>query len=127
MTRWMPSSSGRTQPDRLTGNDRWPAPRNRGAGHQRHQGEAARAVSGGATDVKAKRAEAVQRVGVHGALSDEHYQVISTFIENRVGIRLPPNKRSMVEGRLRKRLKAQNIDSIEDYCNLLFEDGALGD
>jgi chemotaxis protein methyltransferase CheR/two-component system chemotaxis response regulator CheB len=77
--------------------------------------------------VKAKRVEAVERVSIHGALSDEHYKIISTFIESRVGIRLPPNKRSMVEGRLRKRLKAQNLTDIEEYCNLLFEDGALGD
>jgi chemotaxis methyl-accepting protein methylase len=70
---------------------------------------------------------AAARVGMHGALSDEHYQIISTFIETRVGIRLPPNKRSMVEGRLRKRLKAHNLHDIEEYCSLLFEDGALGD
>lgn len=77
--------------------------------------------------MKAKRVEAVERVSIHGALSDEHYKTISTFIETRIGIRLPPNKRSMVEGRLRKRLKAHNLVDIEEYCNLLFEDGALGD
>jgi chemotaxis protein methyltransferase CheR/two-component system chemotaxis response regulator CheB len=77
--------------------------------------------------MKAQRSEPVERVSMHGALSDEHYKIISTYIETRVGIRLPPNKRSMVEGRLRKRLKAQNLSSIEEYCNLLFEDGALGD
>lgn len=70
---------------------------------------------------------AAARVGMHGALSDEHYKIISSFIEKRVGIRLPPNKRSMVEGRLRKRLKAHAIDSIEEYCSLLFDEGALGD
>jgi chemotaxis protein methyltransferase CheR/two-component system chemotaxis response regulator CheB len=75
----------------------------------------------------ATKISAPARVGLHGALSDEYYQQISTFIEKRVGIRLPPNKRSMVEGRLRKRLKAHDLGSIEEYCSLLFEEGALGD
>jgi chemotaxis protein methyltransferase CheR len=75
--------------------------------------------------VSAKRAEAVENVSIHGALSDQHYQMISNFIETRVGIRLPPNKRSMVEGRLRKRLKALDLMDIEEYCDLLFKDGSL--
>jgi chemotaxis protein methyltransferase CheR len=62
---------------------------------------------------------------MQGALSDKHFQHLSALIETRTGIRLPPNKRSMVEGRLRKRLKALGIASIEDYGNMIFEEGAL--
>lgn len=67
------------------------------------------------------------RVGMPGALSDEHYRNISTLIEKQIGIRLPPNKRGMVEGRLRKRVKALNLATMEEYGNLLFEEGALGE
>ena len=66
-------------------------------------------------------------LGMTGALSDKHFQHLSSLIETRTGIRLPPNKRSMVEGRLRKRLKALGIASVEEYGNMLFEEGTLPD
>lgn len=64
-------------------------------------------------------------ISLTGALSDKHFQLLSSLIETRTGIRLPPNKRSMVEGRLRKRLKALGIARIEEYGNMLFDEGAL--
>lgn len=100
----------------------------RRAGHLlKKAGDWQRAISGDTVATATKRTSHSARLSMHGALSDEHYSLISTFIEGSVGIRLPPNKRSMVEGRLRKRLKAHGIDSIEEYCSLLFHEDALGD
>jgi chemotaxis protein methyltransferase CheR len=62
---------------------------------------------------------------VPGMLSDQHFAYLSNLIETKVGIRLPPNKRTMVEGRLRKRLKALGIANVEAYGDYIFENGAL--
>lgn len=64
-------------------------------------------------------------LGMTGSLSDKNFWHLSELIESSTGIRLPPNKRSMVEGRLRKRLKALCIPRIDEYCHLIFEQGAL--
>jgi chemotaxis protein methyltransferase CheR len=58
-------------------------------------------------------------------LSDDHFAHLSKLIEGKVGIRLPPNKRTMVEGRLRKRMKVLGLTSVESYGEMVFDDGAL--
>jgi chemotaxis protein methyltransferase CheR len=58
-------------------------------------------------------------------LSHHDYQRLSNLIGNSVGIKLPPAKRLMVEGRLRKRVRALNLPSFEVYCQRLFRDGGL--
>lgn len=70
---------------------------------------------------------AQQHAAISGALSDQHFSFLSKLIETKVGIRLPPNKRTMVEGRLRKRLKALGIPTIDLYGDYLFGDGVLED
>ncbi len=65
---------------------------------------------------------------MHGALSDEHHLIISSFIENRVGIRFRAEQ-AQHAGRPPAQAPGRRRTSpyIEDYCNLLSEDGALGD
>jgi chemotaxis protein methyltransferase CheR len=53
-------------------------------------------------------------------LSDSDFTRVSRFIHARFGIHLPPTKKSMLEGRLRKRMKAIRIDSFARYCDYLF-------
>jgi chemotaxis protein methyltransferase CheR len=60
-----------------------------------------------------------------GTLSDQHFTYLSRLIESKIGIRLPPNKRTMVEGRLRKRMKALGLANVETYGDYIFEEGAL--
>jgi chemotaxis protein methyltransferase CheR len=60
-----------------------------------------------------------------GTLSDQHFSYLSRLIETKIGIRLPPNKRTMVEGRLRKRMKALGLANVEAYGDYIFEEGAL--
>lgn len=48
---------------------------------------------------------------------------LSEFIYKYSGIKMPPNKITMLEGRLRRRLRATGLSSFDDYCDFLFEDG----
>jgi chemotaxis protein methyltransferase CheR len=50
---------------------------------------------------------------------------LAEFIHSYSGIKLPESKKTMVEGRLRRRLRALGIPSFKDYCRYLFEEGGL--
>lgn len=58
-------------------------------------------------------------------LSEADFGKIAKLIGNQVGIKLPPVKRLMVEGRLRRRMRALNLPSISAYCRHVFEHGGL--
>lgn len=58
-------------------------------------------------------------------LADRHFNAIARDIEARVGIKLPQTKRTMVEGRLRKRVRALGLAGLHDYGAQLFERGGL--
>ncbi|MEH3148575.1 MAG: methyltransferase domain-containing protein [Methylobacterium frigidaeris] len=60
-------------------------------------------------------------------LSDRHFWNVADLIQTRVGIQIPEAKRTMLEGRLRKRMRALDLDSLDAYGRHLFEDGHLGD
>ncbi len=57
-------------------------------------------------------------------LSDADFDRLTTFIGREIGIRLSPAKKTMLEGRLHKRLRATGTASFGEYCALLF--GPLG-
>lgn len=59
------------------------------------------------------------------ALKRTDFQRISHLVETNCGIRLPDGKRTMVEGRLRKRVKALGLQHVNDYCRMLFDQGGL--
>lgn len=54
-------------------------------------------------------------------LSDRQFRSIAELIEGRVGIKLPPGKRLMLEGRLQKRVRALQFSSLNEYADNLFE------
>jgi chemotaxis protein methyltransferase CheR len=54
------------------------------------------------------------------ALSTRDFGRLSSFVYEEAGIRLGAEKKTMLEGRLRKRLRELNIDSFRDYCDYLF-------
>ena len=58
-------------------------------------------------------------------LADRHFRSIADLIQGRVGIQLPAAKRTMVEGRLRRRVRALELDGLEAYGRLLFDEGHL--
>ncbi|UFZ07165.1 methyltransferase domain-containing protein [Bradyrhizobium ontarionense] len=58
-------------------------------------------------------------------LTDRHFKSVATLIESQIGIKLPPAKRVMIEGRLQKRVRALKQSSVNEYVERLFEDGQL--
>lgn len=53
------------------------------------------------------------------------FERIATLIGKEVGIKLPPAKRLMVEGRLRRRLRHLQMESFADYGDYLFRKDGL--
>ena len=53
-------------------------------------------------------------------LSDREFQKFSTFIYDHAGIKMPPAKKTMLEARLQKRLKANSIATFEEYGTYVF-------
>lgn len=50
---------------------------------------------------------------------------LATFIQGVSGIKMPPSKITMVEGRLRRRVRAKGMASIAEYCRHLFDEDGL--
>jgi chemotaxis protein methyltransferase CheR len=60
-------------------------------------------------------------------LQERHFAELTRLIENHTGIRLPPVKRTMVEGRLRKRVRALGLKDLSEYGEAIFNNGRLAD
>jgi chemotaxis protein methyltransferase CheR len=58
-------------------------------------------------------------------LSDRHFRTIAQLIEGQVGIKLPPGKRLMLEGRLQKRVRALNYSGVNEYVETILDEGQL--
>jgi chemotaxis protein methyltransferase CheR len=58
-------------------------------------------------------------------LSSRDFGRISQLIGDETGIKLPPAKRLMIEGRLRKRVRALGLRGLDDYSQFLFQRGGL--
>jgi chemotaxis protein methyltransferase CheR len=58
-------------------------------------------------------------------LSPRDFQRLSSFIESYSGIKMPASKTTMVEGRLRRRLRATGQPNLKQYCAYLFEQDGL--
>lgn len=58
-------------------------------------------------------------------LARRDYERLGRFIQEYSGIKMPPNKVTMLEGRLRRRLRATGHVSFADYCHYLFEQDGL--
>ncbi|HMB30908.1 MAG TPA: protein-glutamate O-methyltransferase, partial [Desulfohalobiaceae bacterium] len=50
----------------------------------------------------------------------KEFQRFSSFIQEEFGIKMPPGKKTMLESRLGKRLRALGMNSYKDYENYLF-------
>jgi chemotaxis protein methyltransferase CheR len=56
-------------------------------------------------------------------LTDKDFERFSRLVYDQCGIKLPPHKQSMLEARLRKRLRAHNLHTFEEYADLVFARG----
>ena len=52
-------------------------------------------------------------------LSPRDFNRLSSFIYDQCGIKLPPVKRTMIESRLRKRLRILGMASFSEYCDIV--------
>jgi chemotaxis protein methyltransferase CheR len=63
----------------------------------------------------------------HDSLSAANFQRLSAFIHEHIGIKMPPSKKTMLEGRLRRRVRHCGLSTLNDYCEFLFAGEAAGD
>jgi chemotaxis protein methyltransferase CheR len=64
--------------------------------------------------------------GAHGVgLSARNFSILSRYIYDYSGIKMPESKVTMLEGRLRRRLRATGIASLNSYCDYLFRNGGI--
>lgn len=50
---------------------------------------------------------------------------MAEFIRTRSGIRMPPSKKSFLEGRMRRHMRRVGFATMSDYCKWLLEEGGL--
>lgn len=58
-------------------------------------------------------------------LSSRDFARLSAFVYTEAGIRLGPEKKTMLEGRLKKRLRELDLASFRSYCDYLFGSDGL--
>lgn len=58
-------------------------------------------------------------------ISKRNFDKLAKFIYDYSGIKMPLTKLTMLEGRLRRRLRATGIGSFDDYCDYLFDHDGL--
>lgn len=63
--------------------------------------------------------------GTFDPLTDKDFLRLAELIEGHSGIRMPDIKRSMVEGRLRKRVRDLGLGGLAEYCRFIFDEGGL--
>lgn len=70
-------------------------------------------------------AAAIRDPSARDELSPANFRRLAELIQTYSGIRMPPGKRTMLEGRLRRRLRVVDCATLDDYCRHLFVDGGL--
>ncbi len=54
-------------------------------------------------------------------LSQRDHKRVAKFVEKTAGIQLPDSKRTLIEGRLRKRQRKTQFNSLRDYLDFVFD------
>ncbi len=62
---------------------------------------------------------------VSSKLGNSDFQKLSRFIYDRLGIKMPPEKKLLLESRLQKRLRVLQIPDFKTYCTFLFSKEGL--
>ena len=55
-------------------------------------------------------------------MDDESFNRLSTYVTREYGIKLPVNKRSMLESRLNKKVKSLGMDNYKQFLDFIFSD-----
>ncbi|MBT9371597.1 protein-glutamate O-methyltransferase CheR [Rhizobium sp. CSW-27] len=67
----------------------------------------------------------IQRQPIDDRLSPRNFDRLSKYIYDYSGIKMPITKITMLEGRLRRRLRVTGIASFDDYCDYLFKQDGM--
>ncbi|MCD2172406.1 CheR family methyltransferase [Rhizobium sp. C4] len=65
------------------------------------------------------------RLQYDAGISSKNFERLARYIYDYSGIKMPPSKKTMLEGRLRRRLRATDIETFDEYCEYLFKHGGL--
>jgi chemotaxis protein methyltransferase CheR len=68
---------------------------------------------------------AVETQMVGDRISKRNFEKLAQFIYDYSGIKMPSTKLTMLEGRLRRRLRATNHATFDGYCDFLFHEDGL--
>ncbi len=63
---------------------------------------------------------------MNSALCERDFLRLSSLIHDECGIKMPSQKKIMLEARLRKRLRKLGMQSFREYCEYLFSDEGMG-
>lgn len=58
-------------------------------------------------------------------ISARNFERLARYIYDYSGIKMPSSKRTMLEGRLRRRLRVTGHETFDGYCDYLFKDDGL--
>lgn len=61
----------------------------------------------------------------YGSMSRETFCRFSEFVTRSLGIKMPATKKTMLQGRLRKRMRKLGIVTFEEYCDYVFSDPGM--
>jgi len=75
--------------------------------------------------MSAVSAELAYAPAQNDTLSAANFRRLAEFIHEYSGIKMPPTKKTMLEGRLRRRLRENGMGSFDDYCDFLFEQNGI--
>ena len=62
---------------------------------------------------------------IDDSMREKHFVTLAELVETHTGIQLPMNKRVMLEGRLRRRVRALGLTNLAEYGSAIFEGGLL--
>jgi chemotaxis protein methyltransferase CheR len=68
---------------------------------------------------------ALRAQATNDGLSSRNFEALSRYIYDYSGIKMPATKLTMLEGRLRRRLRATGIPNFNAYCDYLFKHGGI--
>src|SRR5512147_1967480 len=66
-----------------------------------------------------------QVLGSTFSLEENEFKRLSSFIMSQFGIRLPPNKKTLLQCRLQKRIRALQQNSFKEYTDYIFSSDGL--
>jgi len=64
----------------------------------------------------------MESISMAPGMSNADFNRLSAFILQEFGIKLPPAKKTMLQGRLQKRLRALSISTFKDYIDYIFSE-----